>query len=182
MADPRLERGARRHLSAQPRHDLPRRIAGLYRRHIDYRREAALRLLIAFAVTFAVVRALTFGIRYQLLPINNVVTPGGLHIHHYVWGIFIVLVVGFLAMTLDQPSWHPWLAIPFGIGAALVLDEFALLLNLQDVYWAKEGRQSLDAVVLVLAVLGVYLVAERFWRAALREVLENVRKGQPRKR
>jgi hypothetical protein len=75
-----------------------------------------------------------------------------------------------------------WLAIPFGIGGALVLDEFALLLNLQDVYWAKEGRQSLDAVVLVLAVLGVYLVAERFWRAALREVLEHVRKGQPRKR
>jgi hypothetical protein len=134
-----------------------------------------LRLLVAFAVTFAAVRALTFGIRYHLVPVNNVVTPGGLHIHHYVWGLFIVLVVGFLAMTLDQPSWHPWLAIPFGIGAALVLDEFALLLNLQDVYWAKEGRQSLDAVVLVVALLGAYLVAERFWRAAAREVMETVR-------
>jgi hypothetical protein len=170
-----MERGARRKLSAQSRDALPRRIAGLYRRHIDYRREAALRLLLAFAVTFAFVRALTFGIRYHLLPINNVVTPGGLHIHHYVWGIFIVLVVGFLAMTLDQPKWHPWLAIPFGIGAALVLDEFALLLNLQDVYWAKEGRQSLDAVVLVLALLGVYIVAERFWRAAAQEVLKTAR-------
>ncbi|HEY8680959.1 MAG TPA: hypothetical protein VIN01_07885, partial [Candidatus Dormibacteraeota bacterium] len=52
---------------------------------------------------------------------------------------------------------------------------FALLLNLQDVYWAKEGRQSLDAVVLVVALLGVYLVAERFWRAAAREVVETVR-------
>jgi hypothetical protein len=132
-------------------------------------------MLVAFAVTFAAVRALTFGIRYHLVPVNNVVTPGGLHIHHYVWGILIVLVVGFLAMTLDQPAWHPWLAIPFGVGAALVIDEFALLLNLQDVYWAKEGRQSLDAVVLVIALLGVYLVAERFWRAAAREVAETVR-------
>jgi hypothetical protein len=133
------------------------------------------RLLLAFAVTFAVVRALTFGIRYHLVPVNNIVTPGGLHIHHYVWGIFIVLLVGFLALTFDQARWHPWLAIPFGVGAALVLDEFALLLNLQDVYWAKEGRQSLDAVVLVVALLGVYLVAERFWRAAAREVVEKVR-------
>ena len=134
-----------------------------------------MRLLLAFALTFAVVRALTFGIRYHLVPVNNVVTPGGLHIHHYVWGILIVLVVGFLAMTLDQAKWHPWLAIPFGVGAALVLDEFALLLNLQDVYWAKEGRQSLDAVVLVLALLGVYLVAERFWRSAAGEVAETLR-------
>ena len=55
------------------------------------------------------------------------------------------------------------------------LDEFALWLNLQDVYWAKEGRQSLDAVVLVVALLGAYLVAERFWRAATREVVETLR-------
>jgi hypothetical protein len=132
-------------------------------------------VLLAFAATFALVRALTFGIRYHLVPVNNVVTPGGLHIHHYVWGIFIVLLVGFLAMTIDQAKWHPWLAIPFGVGAALVLDEFALLLNLQDVYWAMEGRQSLDAVVLVVALLGAYIVAERFWRSAAREVVETVR-------
>jgi len=155
-----MARVAHRPLSASPADNLPRRIAGLYRRHIDYRREAALRLLLAFAVAFALVRALTFGIRYHLVPVNNVVTPGGLHIHHYVWGIFIVLLVGFLALTLDQPLWHPRLAIPFGIGAALILDEFALLLNLEDVYWAKQGRQSLDAVVIVLALLGAYLVAE----------------------
>ena len=78
-------------------------------------------------------------------------------------------------MTLDQPEWHPRLAIPFGVGAALVLDEFALLLNLEDVYWAKEGRQSLDAVVLALALLGAYLVAERFWRSAAREITDRLR-------
>ena len=173
---PRAERGTRRQLTTHSGDALPRRIAGLYRRHIDYRREAALRLLVAFAVTFAAVRALTFGIRYHLVPVSNVVTPGGLHIHHYVWGILIVLVVGFLAMTLDQALWHPRLAIPFGVGAALIFDEFALLLNLQDVYWAKEGRQSVDAVVLVLALIGAYIVAERFWRGAAREVVESLRK------
>jgi hypothetical protein len=78
-------------------------------------------------------------------------------------------------MTLDQPKWHPRLAIPFGVGAALVLDEFALLLNLEDVYWAKEGRQSLDAVVLALALLGAYLVAERFWRSVAREITDRLR-------
>ncbi|MDQ6918533.1 MAG: hypothetical protein M3Z98_04150 [Candidatus Dormibacteraeota bacterium] len=170
-----MARGTREQLSSEPE-VLQRRITGLYRRHVDYRRAAALRLLIAFAVTFAAVRALTFGIRYHLVPINNIVTSGGLHIHHYVWGLLIVLVVGFLALTLEQALWHPLLAIPFGVGAALILDEFALLLNLQDVYWAKEGRVSVDAVVLVLALLAVYLVADRFWRAAAGEVAIELRR------
>jgi hypothetical protein len=159
-----------------PKNSLGRRLRSAYHRHIDYRREVAIRLLLSFVATFALVRALTFGIRYHLLPVGNVVTPGGLHIHHYVWGGLLVFLVGFLALTLDRPRWHPWLAIPFGIGAALVLDEFALLLNLEDVYWAKEGRQSLDAVVIVAVLLAVFLVAERFWRAAAREVAEWLRR------
>ena len=155
---------------------LRRRLVSAYDRHIDYRREVALRLLLSFVITFALVRALTFGIRYHLLPVGNVVTPGGLHIHHYVWGGLVVFLVGFLALTLDRPQWHPWLAIPFGVGAALVLDEFALLLNLEDVYWAKEGRQSLDAVVIVAVLLTIFLVAQRFWRSAAREIAEWLRR------
>lgn len=153
-----------------PKTSLGKRLRSVYHRHVDYRREVAIRLLLSFVVTFAVVRALTFGIRYHLLPVGNVVTSSGLHIHHYVWGGLIVFLVGFLALTLDRPQWHPWLAIAFGIGAALVFDEFALLLNLEDVYWAKEGRQSLDAVVIVGVFLTIFLVAQRFWRAAAREV------------
>jgi hypothetical protein len=150
-------------------------IRAAYRRHVDYRREAALRIFASFLVTFAIIRGVTYGIRYHLLPIQNVVTPGGLHIHHFVWGIFVLLLVGFLALVLDQPRWHPWLAIPFGIGAALVLDEFALWLNLEDVYWARQGRTSVDVVIAFAALLGGYLAAERFWRAAIGEIREEVR-------
>jgi hypothetical protein len=153
------------------------RVARAYRQHVDYRREAALRCLAAFVVTFLFLRALTFGIHYHLLPVHDIVT-GGLHIHHFVWGIWIVLVVGFLALSLDQARWHPWLAIPFGIAAALILDEFALWLNLQDVYWANQGRASVDAVVVVAALLGAYLLAYRFWNQVGRELKTILRIGR----
>jgi hypothetical protein len=147
----------------------------VYRKHVDYRREAALRVFVSFIVSFLLLRALTFGIRYQLLPVRNVVTPGGLHIHHFVWGIFILLLAGFVALTVNQARWHPLLAIVYGIGAALVLDEFALWLNLEDVYWAKQGRSSLDVAVVFAALVGLYLAAYRFWHGVIREVRRTAR-------
>jgi hypothetical protein len=158
---------------------LRHRIARAYRQHVDYRREAALRTLAAFAATFLILRGLTFGIHYHLIPVHDIVT-GGLHIHHFVWGIGIALVVGFLALSLEQARWHPWLAIPFGIGAALILDEFALWLNLQDVYWATQGRASVDVVMVVAAVLGGYLVTYKFWNAVGRELMEFLRFSRKR--
>jgi hypothetical protein len=146
-----------------------------YRKHVDYRRESALRVFVTFIVTFLLIRALTYGIRYQILPVRNVVTSSGLHIHHFVWGILILLLVGFITLSVNQARWHPLLAIAYGIGAALVLDEFALWLNLQDVYWAKEGRSSLDVVVVFAALVGLYLAAYRFWHHAIREVREELR-------
>ncbi len=154
---------------------LTHRLRRAYGKHVDYRREAALRTLVSFLITFLFLRGLTYGIHYHLIPVRDIVTSGGLHIHHYVWGIFIVLVVGFLALSMEQARWHPWLAIPFGFGAALILDEFALLLNLQDVYWATKGRASVDAVIVVAAALGMYLAAYRFWNAAGRQVMALVR-------
>ncbi len=125
---------------------------------------------LAFILMFVFLRVLTFGIRFHLLPVGNIVTSGGLHIHHFVWGIFILLIVGFLGTMLDQPKWHPWLATAFGIGAALVIDEFALWLNLRDVYWATEGRSSVDLAILVAALLGLFYAADRFWRQVLMEI------------
>lgn len=92
---------------------------------------------------------------------GSVTTKGGLHLHHLVWGIVLTLVSGFLNFVLKPGS--PWLEIfaaAFGIGAGLTLDEFALWIHLEDVYWAKEGRASIDAVVVAtllggLIVLGV---------------------------
>jgi hypothetical protein len=125
---------------------------------------------LAFILTFLFLRGLTYGIKYHLLPIGNVVTKSGLHIHHFVWGIFILILIGFLALILEQAKWHPWLSVPFGIGAALVIDEFALWLNLKDLYWSKEGRISVDAAILVGALLGLYYAADRFWNQVVKEV------------
>ncbi len=127
---------------------------------------------IAFIVTFLLLRLLTYGIRYHFLPFHNVVTPGGLHIHHYVWGILIVLVVGFASiLNINQsPTAHAWLATFFGIGAALVIDEFALWLNLKDVYWEREGRISVDVAVFLAAVGGLYFTGSRFWNQVGKEI------------
>lgn len=145
-------------------------------RHLDDRRRTALRLLLSFGVTFGLIRALTYAIHIRLGPFHDIVTGGGLHIHHYVWGIALVLVSGFLSLNLDQSRWHPRLAIPFGIGAALVVDEFALLLNLRDVYWAQQGRRSVDVGIGLITLLGLYYVAECYWRSAAADLRWAVRR------
>jgi hypothetical protein len=88
---------------------------------------------------------------------GSVTTEGGLHVHHLVFGIVLLLATGF-ALALQPPSpWLEILAAGFGIGAGLTLDEYALWLHLEDVYWAEEGRRSVDAVV-IAAVLGGLLL------------------------
>jgi hypothetical protein len=154
---------------------LRRKIVAAYQQHVDYRRQAALWMWVTFIVTFVFLRLLTFGIRYHLLPVKNVVTSSGLHIHHFVWGIVVLLVVGFLGITLWSERLHPWLGAVFGIGAALVLDEYALWLNLQDVYWLPAGRASIDIVILVAALLGLYYAADRFWKQAVTELQGAIR-------
>lgn len=158
-----------------PGFHLGKRIVAAYRQHVDYRREAALRMWVGFIGTFLFLRFLTYGIRYHFLPARNIVTSGGLHIHHFVWGILILLIVGFLGISINSPRLHAWLAPAFGIGAALVIDEFALWLNLRDVYWVREGRISVDAAIVVAALLGLYYTADRFWRQVVREVQAGLR-------
>jgi hypothetical protein len=151
------------------------RIKAAYRREVDFRRRAALRAWVAFIVTFALLRLLTYGIRYHFLPFNNVVVGGGLHIHHFVWGILLLIVIGFLGLMIENARWHPWLAVVFGIGAALVLDEFAIWLNLSDVYWTDQGRISVDVVVIVASLMGLYWAAICFWKAVWAELRLAVR-------
>jgi lysyl-tRNA synthetase class 2 len=89
---------------------------------------------------------------------GSVKTKGGLHLHHLVFGIVLLLVCGFLGFALAPESpWEEILAALFGVGAGLTLDEFALWVHLEDVYWAQEGRASLDAVV-VATLLGGLIV------------------------
>jgi lysyl-tRNA synthetase class 2 len=90
---------------------------------------------------------------------GNVSTRSGLHIHHLVWGIVTLMLSGFLTFALEPAApWREVLAVLFGVGCGLTLDEFALWLHLEDVYWAREGRSSVDAVV-IATVIGGMVVA-----------------------
>jgi hypothetical protein len=158
----------------KPSGTLGERLSKVAAIHLDYRRRATLRMLVSFIVTFGLVRLITYAIHQNLGPFHDIVLGGGatgsIHIHHYIWGLVLIAVSGFLALSLDAPRWHPILAIPFGIGLALVLDEFALLLQLKDVYWAKQGRVSIDVAILAAAFLALCYVGQRFWVDAAREV------------
>jgi hypothetical protein len=114
-------------------------------------------MLGAFVVTFLVTRFVTKMIRRGRGPFRDT-TIGGVHIHHQVYGIFLMLAAGVAEFTYrPDPPWLEVLAALFGVGAALTLDEFALWLTLDDVYWGAEGRRSVDAV-LVAAAIGLMLV------------------------
>jgi hypothetical protein len=90
---------------------------------------------------------------------GNVETSSGLHIHHLVWGIVTIMATGFLMFSFQPDSpWAEILAGLFGIGCGLTLDEFALWLHLEDVYWAKEGRSSVDAVVVAVLIGGLLVL------------------------
>jgi hypothetical protein len=115
-------------------------------------------VLAAFLVTFLVTRYVTRSIRLGRGPFRNV-RVGSVHVHHEVYGIFLLLAAG-TAEFAYQPA-TPWvnvLAVLFGMGAALTLDEFALWLHLDDVYWTQEGRSSVDAVLVALVVGMLLLV------------------------
>ncbi|MFG2885050.1 hypothetical protein ACGFYV_22615 [Streptomyces sp. NPDC048297] len=113
--------------------------------------------LAAFVLTFVVTRIITRLIRAGKGPFGNI-KAGGLHIHHVVPGVVLTVVGGFGAVASDRHGADAAVsAVVFGIGAGLVLDEFALILHLDDVYWSAEGRKSVEAVVLTAALVGLLL-------------------------
>ncbi len=114
---------------------------------------------VSFFLTFAGVRAVVFAVLHNIPPFHFI-ERGGRHIHHLVFGIIILLGVGYgwladIGTGEDNTSLllSRLMSILYGVGAALTLDEFALWLNLKDVYWSPEGRSSIDAVILFGALL-----------------------------
>jgi len=143
---------------------------GWYQRvFTDTGRAPAIWILIGFLVTFAVTRGITRRIHAKAAGPSQPPAPqrkglsdiyiGGVHIHHQVWGILLVLVTGLLQFRYSpRPPWAEVLAALFGAGAALTLDEFALWFNLDDVYWTKSGRKSIDAILVAGAIGAVLLL------------------------
>ncbi|MEU6146730.1 hypothetical protein ABZ848_41085 [Streptomyces sp. NPDC047081] len=113
--------------------------------------------LTAFVLTFLITRVITRLIRAGKGPFGNV-KAGGLHIHHVVPGVILTVVGGFGAVASGRHGFGAAVcAVLFGMGAGLVLDEFALILHLDDVYWTEEGRKSVEVVVLTAALVGLML-------------------------
>jgi hypothetical protein len=120
---------------------------------------AGLILLASMLLSFGFIRFSTRMIRADVSWWPGNVEPGGLHIHHLVFGIVMMMASGFVAFAVQPDS--PWFEIAagvFGIGMGLTLDEFALWLHLEDVYWSEEGRSSVDAVVFAAIIGGGYIV------------------------
>ncbi|MEV5408390.1 hypothetical protein AB0K60_06010 [Thermopolyspora sp. NPDC052614] len=115
-------------------------------------------LILAFVVTRVHVRLIRAGVGW----FRNI-SVGDLHIHHVVFGVVLMLVGGVTGLIVSAAStgWYAFAAAVFGVGAALVLDEFALILHLRDVYWSEEGRTSVDAVFVAVAVTGLLLLGLR---------------------
>lgn len=145
-----------------------REVGDLYERHIvSAGKEAQLLLLLSFLATFTIVRLITHAIRSGRFRhvFRNVQTSGGLHLHHLVIGILLLLGVGYVSTGIDPDGYERLLAILFGIGAALTLDEFALWLRLKDVYWTQQGRASIDAVIIMATIIALGVLGLPFWIA-----------------
>jgi hypothetical protein len=120
-------------------------------------------LLAGFLGSFALVRLSAFGIRDGWWPFRNV-RIGGRHIHHFVPGIGIAFASGTAALLVDDDELEQSLAIPMGVGIGLTFDEAALLLDLRDVYWTREGLLSVQLSLGATAILSIAILTGRMLR------------------
>jgi hypothetical protein len=142
---------------------------------VDTGRETQFLFFVAFLLSFGFIRTSAHMIRAQVSWWPGNVQVGGTHIHHLVWGIILLLVCGYVGVAIHPGDpWRDIVAVGFGIGTGLTLDEFALWLNLKDVYWSEQGRRSIDAVIVATALSGIALVGLQGWIDATTEVADAV--------
>jgi hypothetical protein len=140
------------------------------------RRERLFLASLGFFVTVFVVRGITVAIHYDIGPFHNV-SLHGRHIHHMVWGILLLLTIGYCWLMEIGTGGAGSLgfagritAMLYGVASALILDEFALWLNLSDVYWQRQGRESYEAMALFGSLLATGLLGKPLFRALFREL------------
>lgn len=153
-----------------------RRAVDLYRVHFDDpRRELLFLSGLSFFVTFGVTRAVTRLMFHEIGPIKSVKYKG-LHIHHQVFGILMLIGTGHAWLHLaslrrrDDRKLLRATTLVYGVGSALTLDELALWLNMEDVYWRSPGREIIDAGILVTSLGSIGAWGAPFFGALLREV------------
>jgi hypothetical protein len=158
-------------------------ISRLFTRKLPHQSQRRLLLAaLSFSLVFSVARTLAWANRLHVGPFHNIYIYGR-HVHHLVWGILVRLTVGYgwlldvgRASTPGSVLANRLMSLLYGSGAALTLDEFALWLNLEDVYWLPEGRASIDAVILFGAVLLAGIGGMPFFRALGCEALRAARR------
>lgn len=138
-------------------------VSGAYAQDVvDAGKQPQLLFLAAFLVTFGIVRGVTHAIRAGRFGLKDV-EVGRTHVHHLVWGILLLIASGYGAIALDFFPAREALAVAFGIGVGLTLDEFALWVELRDVYWGPDGRWSIDAVIVTAVLAALVLLGLHFW-------------------
>jgi hypothetical protein len=131
---------------------------------VEHDRQWLFLVLLGFVGSFAFIRLSTRLMRSPRVPWwpGSVVSDGGVHLHHLVFGIVTMMAAGTISFAgFTTSPWYEICAFLFGVGAGLTIDEFALWVYLDDVYWAKEGRSSIDAVVIATALIGLVLLGVR---------------------
>jgi len=126
-------------------------------------------LLAGFLSSFATVRLSTWGIRDEWGPFRNV-RMGGHHIHHFVPGIVLAFTAGVGALLTEDSELEEWLAVPMGAGMGMTFDEAALLLDLRDVYWTREGLLSVQVSLGITAILSIAILTLRMLRRGERAI------------
>ena len=153
------------------------RLRNIYKEQLgETRRERLFLACVGFFISAVVVRGITLAIHNDIGLFHNV-TMHGRHIHHLVWGILLLLLVGYswlVEIGTGAPNSSRWLgrltSMLYGVAAALTLDEFALWLNLQDVYWERQGRESYEVMALFGSLLLVGVFGRPFFRGIGREL------------
>lgn len=159
------------------------RLRHIYARHLaESRRERLFLASVGFFTAVAVVRGITIAIHNNVGPFHNI-SMHGRHIHHLVWGILLLLLIGYtwlVEVGTGAATSSRWMgrltSTVFGVAAALTLDEFALWLNLQDVYWQREGHESYEALAFFGGLLAIGVFGGPFFGGIFRELFGRAQK------
>ncbi len=144
--------------------------------HLGPRRERVMFATLGFTIALALTRGVTTLLHERGAGPNGGLIVGGVHIHHFVFGMFGLLLLAYVWLLLlgseDKPPrhWFRLTAFAYGVCAALILDEFALWLNLRDVYWQRQGRESVEALAIFAGLLFWAVLIWPFARAVWRHL------------